>query len=86
MTNKDLIKYMLDKGEIAHGLIGKNVPITLNDLIEYCKTEGIDFDTPIFLNCPDGYFPLAYYHNGKGHTTDGNEYSLGVLVLEDGEW
>ena len=83
--NKALIENMKSKGEIIEGLIDGNAPITLNNLIDFCKEQSIDFDSPIFLECSDGYFPLAYYHNGVGYSDDGNEYPLGVLVITDGK-
>lgn len=84
MTNTELIEYMEEKGEIAYGLEKGNQPVTLNDLIDFCKKEKIDFNTPIFLNCPDGYFPLAYYYNGMAQDGAGNDYTLGILVIDDG--
>ena len=84
--NKERINMMKEKGEIAYTLEDKSAPVTLNTLINFCKEQNIDFEAPIFLECPDGYFPLAYYHNGVGHSDDGNEYTLGVLVITDGEW
>lgn len=86
ITNKELIEDMKEKGEIAYGLTDDNIPITLNNLIDFCKEQNIDFNKPVFLECPDGYFPLAYHHNGMAISPDGNEYELGVLVLSDGDW
>lgn len=85
-VNEKLIEEMEEKGEIAYGLVNNNRAITLNMLIDFCKQQNIDFDKPVFLECPDGYFPLANYHNGVAYDSENNEYSLGVLVIEDGEW
>lgn len=84
--NKQLIDKMLEKGEIAYGLVHNNRAITLNMLIDFCKEQKIDFDKPIFLECPNGYFPLAHHYNGNAWSDDGEEYKLDVLVLMDGEW
>lgn len=84
--NIKLIEQMKAKGEIAYGLADGNVPITLSDLIAFCNENGIDFDKPVFLECPDGYFPLAYYHNGVSIDANGSQYDLGVLVISDGEF
>lgn len=84
--NKKLLEDMKEKNEILYGLEEGNVPITLNDLIRFCKEENIDFDKPILLECPDGYFPLAFYHNGVGYNEDGSNYNLGCLVITDGNW
>ena len=84
--NKKLIEKMRNKGEIAYGLENNNRAITLNMLIDFCKEQNIDFDKPIFLECPDGYFPLAHYYNGVAHNDDEEEYNLDVLVIMDGEW
>ena len=84
--NKRLIEEMKRKGEIAYGLADNNVAITLNNLIDFCKEQKIDFDKPILLECPDGYFPLSYYHNGVSYNENGEEYNLNVLVITDGKF
>lgn len=74
--NKEFIKRMKEEGVIAHGLINGSVPITLNNLIDFCKSQNIDFDSPIFLECSDGYFPLTYYHKAE---------ALDCLIITNGE-
>jgi len=84
--NKVLINRMKAKGEIAYGLENRNVPVTLNDLIEFCKEERISFNSPILISCPDGYFPLAYYHNAMATNENGSVYTLDCLAILCGEW
>lgn len=84
--NKQLIDKMLENHEIAYGLMNNNRAVTLNMLIDFCKEQNINFDKPIFLECPNGYFPLAHSYNGTALNDDGEEYNLDVLVLMDGEW
>lgn len=82
--NKKLLDHMVQKGEIQYGVVGENVPITLNNLIEFCKAEGISFDAPILLdsNC---LYPLAYYYNPYIEDNQGDEHSLGLLtIITDG--
>lgn len=86
MTNAELINHMLEKGEIAYGLKEGNIPVTMNDLIEICNEEGISLDAPILLECPTGYFPLAYCHNAVANDENGKEYTINCLALTDGEW
>ena len=85
--NKKLLDHMVQKGEIQYGVVGENVPITLNNLIELCKTEGISFDAPILLDSNGGFYPLAYYYNPEVVGNDNNPYMLGLLTIitEGGE-
>ena len=84
--NINLINAMKEKGDIICGLEEGNVPITMNDLINFCIEQNISLDTPILIGCPDGYFPLAYYHNGEMHDEYGNAHDLGMLVIDDGDF
>ena len=84
--NIRLLNDMKEKGEIAYGLVKGNMPVTLNDLIKFCKDREIDFDNPILLECPGGYFPLAYIHEGTAMDENEKEYTLGCMVITDGEW
>lgn len=82
--NINLINSMKEKGDICCGLEEGNVPITMNDLINFCIEQNISLDAPILIGCPDGYFPLAYYHNGVSEDEYGNNHDLGMLVIDDG--
>lgn len=84
--NKLLINKMVEKGNLSYGLNENNVPITLNNLIDFCKEENISLDAPILLETVNGYYPLAYYHNAIGHNDNDEEYKLYCLAITDGEW
>ena len=84
-ANKNLIEKLKDEYHIAYGLVDDNRAITLNMLIDFCKEQKIDFDKPIFLECPDGYFPLAHFHNAYANNAKG-EYNLNLLAIADGDW
>lgn len=86
LLNKRVIDKMVENGELYQGLEENNVPITLNDLIDFCKKENIRFDTPILLETVDGYYPLACYHNAIAHDDNDKEYKLYCLAITDGEW
>ena len=74
--NKEFIARMEVEEKIAYGLSNEHVPITLNNLIDFCKEQDIDFNSPVFLECSEGYFPLAHYHKAE---------TLNCLVLTDAE-
>lgn len=78
MNNSQLVHQLFNENKIAFDLKIGCLPVTLNDLIQYCKNNNISLDSPIFMDCPDGLFPLAYYYE--------SENNPGYLTLADGEW